>query len=489
MQNTSKETLVVAGASGFIGRQLPEVISDRYRLIGLSRDPEWSARQPWGDGYVWRRCDLFSRRETFDALSDAHRAVYLVHSMNPSTRLRQGYVRDLDVICADNFARAARHHELDLVVNLTQLPVDEKGKSHFLASRREVDATLRSYGTAVTTIRAGLVVGPGGSATEMIQNLVRRLPVMGLPRWVEATCAPIARGDLVALIGFAVEHTDLAGHSYDVAGPHNYTFRQLLEMAAELMGRRRIYISLPVETPFLSTLWVSVFGGHRQTVVRPLVESFRYGLEPGDTQLQALANQKPSSIRDALDRALQQPAPSTELIEKKGAPHSTALMRQRNEVRSIQRLRLPDGRDARWVAREYARWLPRFMAPFIDVKTEDEMLLFVLRPLPWPLLILELDEDVSNPDRQLYWIRGGLLAGREQEGRLEFRQVFDPTVVLAAIHQFRPRLPWVIYRNTQALVHRFVMYFYGRYLRKIAGELPPADGEPQQLGSEVAKEC
>ena len=34
------------------------------------------------------------------------------------------------------------------------------------------------------------------------------------------------------------------------------------------------------------------------------------------------------------------------------------------EVRSIQRFVLPEGKDAHWVAEEYMRWLPKFLSYF-----------------------------------------------------------------------------------------------------------------------------
>lgn len=481
-QGESKTTLVVAGASGFIGRRLPEVLSQDYELVGLSRDPAWAARQSWGSGYKWRRCDLFSRRETIDALRGADRAVYLVHSMYPSARLRQGFVRDMDVICADNFARAAAEHDLELVVHLTGLAVDGQRRTHHLASRQEVDESLRARGTAVTTIRAGLVIGPGGSASQMLQNLVRRLPLMVLPGWAAARCAPIARRDVLELIAYAVHHEELAGKSYDIAGPQNHSFRQLLELTAELMDRRRVFVSLPAESPRLSTLWVSIFSGQPRAVVRPLVESFRHGLEPSDIRLQTMAGLEPTAIRTAVAESLRGGTSSTELVER--TDHSVSMARRRKEVRSIQRLELPPGRNASWVAREYARWVPRFMAPFVDVKSSDERLMFSLRSLPWPLLVLELDDDASGPDRQLYWICGGLLAGKGDRARLEFRQLFDPGIALAAIHKFRPRLPWFIYRHTQALVHRVVMHFFGRHLKKMVDDSPPNDEATRALGSD-----
>ena len=44
-----------------------------------------------------------------------------------------------------------------------------------------------------------------------------------------------------------------------------------------------------------------------------------------------------------------------------------------------------------------------------------------------------------------------------RRGRLEFRQVLEGSTLLAAIHDFAPRLPWLLYRLTQAVAHLFVM--------------------------------
>jgi hypothetical protein len=52
-------------------------------------------------------------------------------------------------------------------------------------------------------------------------------------------------------------------------------------------------------------------------------------------------------------------------------------------------------------------------------------------------------------------------------GWLEFREVLDGEYVLAAIHDFVPKLPWYIYVNTQAIVHLWVMNSFNAYLKKM----------------------
>jgi uncharacterized protein YbjT (DUF2867 family) len=464
MKDSSKETVVVAGASGLVGGSLPRLLGDRYDLVGLSRDPSRLIDSNQEPGYRWRRCDLFSRADALAALEGADRAIYLVHSMRPSARLTQGNFRDMDLICADNFARAAQHHGVKHVVYVSEIvPRREQALSESLASRLEVEQTLASQGTPLTTLRTGLVIGPGGSATELLVRMVQRLPVMGLPRWTKASVAPIAVEDLGRLIAFALEHPEWAGGSHDVGGPELVTYRDLLERTANLLGKSRVFIDLPTRGRKLATFWMSLLGGQPRAVVEPMVDSFLLDHRPTDRGFQNASGIVPIGLDEALQRALKEPE-----IKVRSSSTDLVVLRAQREVRSVQRLPLPAGADARWVGEEYTRWLPRFMRPFIKVERDEAGdLRFYMRPISPPVLYLEFDGDTSHPDRQLFWIRGGLLVTPNPLGRLEFREVLESKAVIAAIHQFRPRLPWLLYILTQSLAHAIVMAGFGRYLGRL----------------------
>ncbi|MFP3360096.1 NmrA family protein, partial [Planococcus sp. SIMBA_143] len=71
----------------------------------------------------------------------------------------------------------------------------EKLSAH-LKSRLEVERILRAYGTPVTALRAGLIVGPKGSSFPILAKLVKRLPIMILPKWTRTKTQPIALPDV-----------------------------------------------------------------------------------------------------------------------------------------------------------------------------------------------------------------------------------------------------------------------------------------------------
>ncbi len=480
-----RKRVVVAGASGFVGRALVRALTPDFDVIGLSR----ASRSRGADGVEWRACDLFSLLDTESALEGADAVVYLVHSMMPSARLTQGSFKDMDLICADNVARAAERVGAKHIVYLGGLiPTGEPTLSEHLASRLEVERTLGSRGVPVTSLRAGLVLGAGGSSFQMMVNLVERLPVMVSPRWTRSLTQPVAIDDVVAALRYALEHPDLAGRAYDLGGPDVLSYSALLQETARALGKRRPIVTLPVDTVQLSLLWVSVVSGAPLDLVRPLVQSLKHDMIAHDGLVfQSRAGIAPRPLRDVLARAIEgrREAPPAGPVRHDARARRKKLAEER-QVRSVQRLPMPPGWDATIVGREYGKWLPTFMRPFLRVETDDAgVSSFYLRPIPRPLLVLTYSAERSTPDRALYYITGGLLAQVKgsRRGRLEFRSVLGGTRVLAAIHDFVPTLPWFFYSATQAVVHLIVMRAFGRHLARAPSAPLPGLRSPPRLNA------
>lgn len=452
--------VAVAGATGFVGRALVEALQGHGEILALGRSasPFRSAR----GAVSWKRCDLFSLRETEAALSGVDTAYYLVHSMLPKNRLTQGSFEDLDLLLADNFGRAAAAAGVRRIVYLGGLvpgPGEEEGLSAHLASRLEVEHALGAHDVPVTAVRAGLVVGKGGSSLRILVRLVQRLPVMLLPRWTRTRTQPIALDDVVAVLVHCLEDEESRGRVCQVGGPDVMTYRDMMRETAQVLGRPSLMMPVPFFTPGLSRLWISLITGTPRALVDPLVESLQHTMVVDDGWLQQRMGRAGRPFREALARAVQDEG-------QESAP----------TARSVQRLPLPAGRDATWVAEEYAAWLPQLLWPFLRVDVRDTTTRIHVKGIRRPLLQLELRPERSGPDRALFEVSGGLLA-RAGPGmpRLEFRIVPDGSHVLAAVQEFHPRLPWWLYERTQARVHVWVMRRFGRRLgRSVPAELVDA---------------
>lgn len=449
-------TVAIAGAAGFVGSALASRLSERCSVIALGRrfskkptDTDEIAKS--GPGMYPRRCDLFSVRQTQEALEGAEVAVYLVHSMSPNERLTQGSFADLDLLLADNFGRAAARAGVRRIVYLGGLvpPDSESGISPHLASRLEVEKALGVHGVPVTAVRAGLVVGAEGSSLNLLVRLVERLPLMICPSWTSSQTQPIALSDVIEILEYCCFEEETTGRVCEVGGPDVMSYREMMQATARVLGRRRPMIPVPLVTPALSELWVSLVTGSSRSLVRPLIESLRHPMIAEDKWLQQRMGLAGQRFETALAESVKR-----------------SRVWKRPIARSVQRLELPPGRDAQWVAEEYPRWLERFLPFFLRISYDGDTLQIALRPVARPMLELTQRRDAAGPGRYLLGVTGGLLAAENPQGdpRLEFRLTPDGGHVLAALQDFEPRLPWWLYGWTQAIVHEGVMFAFRRYL-------------------------
>jgi uncharacterized protein YbjT (DUF2867 family) len=473
MRTDHRETVVIAGASGFVGQAICAQLVKRFRVVALTRSMAHARHNNDEAGIEWRLCDMFSLLETEDALKGADYAVYLVHSMLPSSRLKQGSFVDLDLILADNFARAARLHGLRQIIYLGGLIPKGTTLSRHLASRLEVEQSLGSGSTPVTALRAGLIVGPGGSSLKILVSLVHRLPVMFLPPWVNSRMQPVAIQEVVRAVDIVIGEAKCFGASFDIGGPDVLTYRELLQKTVRLLGKRTLMVNVPFLSPGFSKFWVAFFSRSPRSLVGPLVDSLKHDMLAAPNPLLATISVGAMSFEEALRHSLDSKKQLVQSQLDRIRSSDLRVMRAAKRVRSVQRLPLPEGISAAWVAGEYYRWLPRFVWPFLECVVDDKTgrCRFYLGSRRVLLLELAYSHKRSTQDRVLFYITGGLLAKvhDNKKGRLEFREMLNRTCVLAAIHDFTPTLPWYLYNLTQAITHLIVMRSFGRHLARQRG--------------------
>jgi uncharacterized protein YbjT (DUF2867 family) len=465
----SRETVVIAGARGFVGRAVLQDLVGDYDVVGLSRSEQRPSDSP--PGVEWRAADLFRLQDLEQALEGCDRAIYLVHSMQPSARLVQGSFSDLDLLLADNFARAAARAGVKQIVYVGGLLPKGSAASPHLRSRAEVADALGSRGVPVTALRAGIIVGPGGPSLWILLNLVRRLPFMVLPSWTDSRSHPIALVDVVRAVRCSLESSDRFTGAFDIGGATVLTYREMMETVARVLHRRLFMLQVSLFSPRLSTLWVQVFGSAPRTLVAPLVRSLQHDLVAEPNALQDEIADGLLSFEEALagsvdeDQLPQEPTSSIRLDAR-----TRAALKESRRVRSVQRLPLPTGRTAEWAAGEYVGFLPKLWRPLIRVRfnAEGDAELGLLG-IPRPMIVLRRSEERSGPDRQVFDIIGGMLLrkGRAYEARFELREVLGGTALIAAIHDYAPALPWRIYQSSQAWAHLWVMRAFSRHLARL----------------------
>lgn len=308
MADDSTKPDLVVGASGYIGTNLVEFLVAEGRPVrAASRNIEVLEGRGW-EGVEFCEADVLQPSTLDAALQGIDTAYYLVHSMAAGKSFPE-----LDAEAARNFAEAAARQGVQRIVYLGGLTPD-KPKSDHLKSREETGDILREGSVPVTELRAGMIIGPGSAAWEVIRDLVNHLPIMVTPRWVFSRSTPIALGNLLRYLADVPKHDATAGQTYDVAGHEVLTYAEIMRHYGKLIGKRPIIIPVPVLTPRLSSYWLRLVTAVPTNIAKALIDGLSQDVIARDNRLAELIPQHLMSFdeaaADALDAERQHAVPA-----------------------------------------------------------------------------------------------------------------------------------------------------------------------------------
>lgn len=260
----------VTGVTGYVGgRLVPELLAAGHSVRAVSRRVARLDGRPWRAEVEVAEADVSDLEQTRTALEGVDVAFYLVHSLGTGPRFEAQ-----DRRTALTFAQAAREAGVRRIVYLGGLVPDDEELSPHLASRTEVGEILLASGVPTTVLRAAVILGSGSASFEMMRYLTERLPAMTAPRWVDTRIQPIAIRDVLHYLVGSARMPAHVNRAFDIGGPDVLTYREMMHRYAAVAGLpRRLVIGVPVLTPRLSSLWVSLVTPVPGPLARPLVAS------------------------------------------------------------------------------------------------------------------------------------------------------------------------------------------------------------------------
>jgi uncharacterized protein YbjT (DUF2867 family) len=291
--------VLLAGANGYIGtRLIPVLLEKGHEVVCLVRDKRrFHEQSDFGDKVTLITGDLLREQSVEAFPQDIDAAYYLVHSMSQSADFAK-----LEALSAYNFIHALDKTNCRQTIFLSGITNDDNLSKH-LESRRHVEDVLKEGKSALTVLRAAIIIGSGSASFEIIRDLTEKLPIMTVPRWVKTRCQPIAIRDVLGYLESVMLNEKTFNKTFDIGGPDILSFKDMMLKYAKVRHlKRRIFI-IPFLSPKISSYWLYFVTSTSYTLAQSLVNSMKNETIMRDHSIDDVVPRKCLTYEEALNLA------------------------------------------------------------------------------------------------------------------------------------------------------------------------------------------
>ncbi|HYZ50843.1 MAG TPA: hypothetical protein VE593_08145, partial [Nitrososphaeraceae archaeon] len=189
--------------------------------------------------------------------------------------------------------------------------------SDHMRSRKEVGDILKTSTARVTIFRAAIILGQGGGSFQMLEYLVKRLPLMVCPKWVLTKSQPISVDDVVEYLVRCIDVNETEGRDFDIGGTEVLTYLQMMKRYATMLKKDIKIIIIPFLTPRLSSYWVDLITPVKASLARPLIDSLKHEAIVRDETIKKLIPLELKRFEEAIKTAEKEEQEEEQQVKRK----------------------------------------------------------------------------------------------------------------------------------------------------------------------------
>ncbi|MZI94799.1 DUF2867 domain-containing protein [Vibrio sp. CAIM 722] len=293
--------ILVLGASGYVGSQLvPLLIEQGYRVTATARNVAFlHGRFHAHPRLTITELDLSDKHAVDNTIMDYNLVFFLVHGM------AKGYdFLSYELSLAQNVRDALAKSQIEHVIYLSAIQ-PPSGSSEHIQARKETGNILRQSGVKVTELRAGVIIGPGSAAFEIMRDFVYNLPILIAPKWVDSRANPIALDDLNYYLLCLINHVPEENEIFEVGGPEVLSYREQFAIICKLANRPFRLWSTRLLTPKMASYWLSLVTSVPKNIGSALLDGLSHDYIADSRPIQERYPQPLTTYRDAVKATIE----------------------------------------------------------------------------------------------------------------------------------------------------------------------------------------
>ena len=245
MQNNQK-IIAIFGAGGFIGKYLiRELTKLDYRIKVATRNPYLKGYlKPLGNpGQIELfKTNIFNSEDVKRVLNNCDLAINLVGILYETRKQKFNQIHSQFPYLLSNLSNEVGIKNL---VHISALGVKERHASQYMQSKLQGEKNIKEIFKPSVILRPSVVFGSEDKFFNTFASLAQFSPILPLIGGGKTKFAPIYVGDIAKAIVKTLELNNSETKIYELGGPENYSFKQLMEILLIEIKKKRFLIPIP----------------------------------------------------------------------------------------------------------------------------------------------------------------------------------------------------------------------------------------------------
>ena len=245
MQNNQK-IIAIFGAGGFIGKHLMrELTKLDYRI-------KVATRSPYLKGYLKTQgnpgqielfqTNIFDLDSIKEVLNNCNFVINLVGILYETRKQKFDAVHSY---FPDLLSKACSELGIEKLIHVSALGIKEKHPSKYMQSKLEGENKIRENFSGSKILRPSVIFGQEDKFFNTFAQIAQFSPMLPLIGGGKTKFAPIYVGDVAKAIVRALEINNSESEIYELGGPKEYSFKELMKILLTEIKKKRFLVSIP----------------------------------------------------------------------------------------------------------------------------------------------------------------------------------------------------------------------------------------------------
>ena len=245
MQNNQK-IICLFGGGGFLGKHLMRQLTRLdYRVKVATRNPYLKGYlKPLGNpGQIELfKINIFNSEDLKQVLKNCDFAINLVGILHETRKQKFSQIHSQFPYLLSNLCNEIGINNL---IHVSALGIKEKHLSRYIQSKLQGEKNIQENFKPSVILRPSVIFGPEDKFLNTFASIAQFSPVLPLIGGGKTKFAPIYVGDVAKAIVKALELNNSEPKIYELGGPENYSFKELMEILLTEIKKKRFLVPVP----------------------------------------------------------------------------------------------------------------------------------------------------------------------------------------------------------------------------------------------------